>query len=209
MHSQIRGIGALALVATLGLAACQDGAAPTAPESGRATLVGPLAAEGPPAESGPIVVRFEQGDQCLTTPFTDEENGYGSFQCFVDVVAACEANPQFFTQETQVVHPPVGSDVLVRLERTDEMYVAIGKESFLTHRGSCENFLGNLVADGVAMRRETDNDLLGAGSRTNAWGWMLIGVLDLAEGGRARYREILRVAGEANSAYTIDLDPID
>lgn len=202
-------IRALPMIALAGIVACEGNGSPTAPSGDAETTETVLRAEGPPTPSGPIVIRFEQDDQCLAFPATDQVNGYGSFQCFIDIVAACEGDPQFFTQETQIVHPPVGADVLVRLERTEEMYVAIGEESFLSHRGSCEDFLGNLVADGVAMRRETDNDQLAAGTRTNAWGWMLHGVLDLAEGGQARYREILRVASGANATYTIDLDPID
>lgn len=131
-----------------------------------------------------------------------------SFQCFIDVVSACEGNPQFFTQTTQIVQPPLSAEVLIRLERTDEMFVAVGKESFLNHRGSCEDFLGNRVADGVAKRRKTDNDQLGSGTRTNAFGWMLHGVLDRAEGGQARDSEIFR-AGGPNPVYRIDLRPID
>lgn len=112
-------------------------------------------------------------------------------------------------QETQIVQPPLDSDVIVRLERTDEMYVALGEESWLGNQASCANFLGNLVADGIAMRRETDNDQLASGTRTNAFGSMLQGVLDLAEGGQARYREILRVGDGHNDTYEIDLEPID
>lgn len=200
---------ALPLAALAGIVACEGDGSPTAPSDSVETTETDLRAEGPPTASGPIVIRFEQEDQCFAFPATDQVSGYGSFQCFIDIVAACEGNPKFFTQETQVVQPPVGAGVLVRLERTDEMYVAIGEESFLDHRDSCEDFLGNLVAEGVAMRRETDNDQLASGTRTNAWGWMLHGVLDLAEGGQARYREILRVASGANATYTIDLDPID
>jgi hypothetical protein len=125
-------------------------------------------ATAPPEQSGPIVIRFEQENQCITTPFTDSRNGMGSFQCFIDVVSLCEGDPQFFTQATQVVYPALPEDVVVRLERADAMYVAIGKESFLDHRGSCADFIGNLVADGAAQRMETDNDQFQQGTRANA-----------------------------------------
>lgn len=198
-------LAVLALVA-LGAAACNETPSPTAAEE---ALGEPLAlATAAPEQSGPIVFRFEQDDQCFTTPFTDSRNGMGSFQCFIDVVSLCEGDPQFFTQATQVVYPALPEDVVVRLERADEMYVAIGKESFVSHRGSCADFLGNLVADGAARRMETDNDVNATGTRANAWGWMLHGVLDLAEGGQARYQEILR-AGGPNPVYRIDLTPIE
>lgn len=208
---RLAGFAGLLALAALGTSACEDRAAPTAPEGPEAQAVAEttLHADGPPAESGPIVVRFEQDDQCFTFPAPDSKSGLFSFQCFIDVGSLCEGDPQFFTQETQIVQPPLDSDVIIRLERTDEMYVALGEESWLGNQGSCQDFLGNLVADGVAKRRETDNDQLGSGTRTNAFGWMLHGILDLAEGGQARYREILRVAGGHNSTYTIDLEPID
>lgn len=210
LHRLTRFAGLLALAA-FGASACEDGATPTAPDGPAVQAAGQttLHADGPPAESGPIVVRFEQEDQCIFLPVSDSKSGLFSFQCFIDVGSLCEGDPQFFTQETQIVHPPLDSDVFIRFERTDEVYVALGEESWLGNQGSCGDFLDNLVADGVAMRRETDNDQLASGTRTNAWGWMLHGVLDLAEGGEARYREILRVAGGHNSTYTIDLEPID
>jgi hypothetical protein len=212
-------LAGLFLTATALGTACDEPVAPLEPETGPVSSR-PLLSEGPPEQSGTVVFRMANDDYLFIHPlFPDRRSGLWSLHSSVDFGSLCRGQGlNVLPVREQIVDVQSTEEVIKRLGSAPDLYTAVGTESFLTI-ATCSDLFERLLADGTATWQNTDNDLFASGTRTNAFGHTMQGILDLVGGGQARYYEVSRVSvgddqsnddlRHGNIVYQISLEPLD
>jgi hypothetical protein len=195
MHPARRVVPLTLAVLVLG---CQDGNGPTTAESAPLAEQ-PLASEvfRNDLSDGFLVhitpeVTFTVG---LVSPIEDLPECDGTF----DLV---ETDSRGFNQLVET--PPGPEKFMTRITGTVVLYDV----SLFELEDICD-LADHLVGTGRGTFTSTDNSLTGVGPGTNAFGFMLNAILDLVDGGRAKFHAVVRFAGSAEPLVEkVELKPI-
>lgn len=147
-------------------------------------VAAPLLAQGPPAASGPNVVRDELYGWWLY--FTDFKRGYVAV-IGADIVAVCSEEFEGSYWNLQENYPPAEEGLTVWHLKGDDVIASVWPSS-IWDGDPCEYILNNPpLADGTADVIVNDNDLyanLYDHNRKNAYGLSAHGVLQAPDGER-------------------------
>jgi hypothetical protein len=165
-------------------------------------VTAPLLAQGPPAESGPNVIRDEAYGWWWY--FTDAKRGYVAF-VGADPVAICSGGDADSWWNYQENYPPAEEGLIHFLAKGDDVPASVYPISIWDY-GACEYILSfPPIAAGTADVVITDNDLdasLYDHNRKNAYGLSAHGALTAPDGERMIFN------GGFRCVYDADVDEV-